>query len=73
MYVLWMDGMKVRVFNNHDKACEYGELHCKFAKWKVTSLVECAMPSAEKDTELYADERATRNYAFYNGVTVRTV
>ena len=74
MYILTMDGMKVRDFNTYDDAWKFGVRHCKSVPWKVDKLVECGnLPRAEKDSELYTEERAVKNYMFYNGVTVRTV
>ena len=50
MYVVKMDGMKVRSdFNDYNKACEWAEAHCKSAPWEVVGMIECkGLPRACK-------------------------
>ena len=46
LYVVKIDGMKVRSFDRYDRAEEFAENHCKMGKVTISQMNECALPRA---------------------------
>lgn len=49
LYIVKMEGMKVRTFNTFEDALTWGKNHCKFVHWSIVRYVECnGLPRANK-------------------------
>lgn len=71
MWVIMVKGDKVRQCATED---ELKRALLFIKNGVVRTLSDCGkLPSAEKDSLAYADERINRHYQFHGGVTVRTM
>ena len=46
LYIVKMDGMKVRPFDRRDKAEKFAKKHCKMGKVEIVKMGECPLPKA---------------------------
>ena len=48
VYILKVDGEKVKPFNSLSQAKKFAERHCKFVKYEICSLTETSLPKASR-------------------------
>lgn len=74
MYIVKLNGDKIKYFVSPIKAQEWAKHYCMGkGKVQIVALKEGRLPHAEKAPQLYIDERGVKSFLFHGGVTVRTI